>query len=567
MPVQPCESDSKPAYRWGDVGKAYSYDPAVDGSEAEAGLKAFLDGYRAGDTTSMNTVEAEAARELSKGRGLRLTKDASDNLIIAWYLNTCEEGARLATQLALPYGESPEDLHLTIFYLGDAAEYDLDLIAAVVKIFSVSYGWSKIEGTVTGIGRFVGDGDQDVVVALVDIPDLDCLRRCLRDELEWKGAIPYDSPFYQQTHGFLPHITLAYQPRTQSSPAPLTETLPICIEALTVKAGPAAVSFELLPTYSLDASDSTAYYAARGAVAKAGRVLSKKNMGLVAAAIDALTALEDAAKQDLLDPEFAEVAALRFADMEKAVGKPPKQKVPSRYNADGTVADAASATEADDSDHTKKGLAEGDELEYFVQKAQGDQRYTFGPLYAPERKDAHGEAVDAETLQKAVWGYVQQCVAEGNNRINLQHDDSGDATVGEWVEVCAWPYETTIKVALPGEAERELVMPAGTVYMGVIWDEKAWEEGIQKKRLTGYSLGGRAVRVANAMGDLPDMGDKLAAREAEIDLAVEVGKADAERKVYRTVTERLFEVLGKHADAGVTINENGSTVEALLAEE
>jgi hypothetical protein len=59
-------------------------------------------------------------------------------------------------------------------------------------------------------------------------------------------------------------------------------------------------------------------------------------------------------------------------------------------------------------------------LGYLITKASGpEERFTFGPLYAPDRLDAHGEWVDASTLQKAVWEYVKASAAEGR-RINLQ---------------------------------------------------------------------------------------------------------------------------------------------------
>jgi hypothetical protein len=59
-------------------------------------------------------------------------------------------------------------------------------------------------------------------------------------------------------------------------------------------------------------------------------------------------------------------------------------------------------------------------------------------------------------------------------------------------------------------------MPAGTVYLGVKWDEPAWE-AIKARELTGYSLGGRAVRASFPGLDLDHMGDKLAAAKHEFD--------------------------------------------------
>ena len=152
-------------------------------------------------------------------------------------------------------------------------------------------------------------------------------------------------------------------------------------------------------------------------------------------------------------------------------------------------------------------------LEYAVTKAVDEQRYTLGPLYAPDRKDAHGEYVDPDTLQKAVWDYVRQS-SEGGRRLNLQHGDLGEITVGEWVEVMAWPYEHTIKVSTAGGEERELSMPAGTVYLGAVWDADAWPL-VKAGKVGGWSLGGKAVRVKEGvLADMTYMGDKTPATKA-----------------------------------------------------
>ena len=150
-----------------------------------------------------------------------------------------------------------------------------------------------------------------------------------------------------------------------------------------------------------------------------------------------------------------------------------------------------------------------DALEYFVTKATKAKRYTLGPLYAPERKDAHGEYVEAETLQESVWDYVRQS-AESGRRLMLQHGDLGEIQVAEWVEVMAWPYEHEITVKTVGGEERKLTMPAGTVYLGAVWDEDSWPL-VEKGKLNGWSLGGRAVKVKSgrALADLDHMGDAV----------------------------------------------------------
>ncbi len=48
----------------------------------------------------------------------------------------------------------------------------------------------------------------------------------------------------------------------------------------------------------------------------------------------------------------------------------------------------------------------------------------------------------------------------------------------------------------PGGEERKLTMPAGTVYMGVVWDEDAWPD-VKKGKFTGLL----ARRQGGARGD------------------------------------------------------------------
>lgn len=114
---------------------------------------------------------------------------------------------------------------------------------------------------------------------------------------------------------------------------------------------------------------------------------------------------------------------------------------------------------------------------------QAEDRYTLAAWYIPGRMDAHGEWTDADTLQKAAWGYVQS----GDRRIRLQHDTS--IVAGEWVEIMSWPSEVTLQKSDGSLA----AYPAGTVFLGVKWEPWAWEL-VKEGRVNGLSIGGRAVR-------------------------------------------------------------------------
>lgn len=125
---------------------------------------------------------------------------------------------------------------------------------------------------------------------------------------------------------------------------------------------------------------------------------------------------------------------------------------------------------------------------YEVSKAEGDKRYTLGAMYIPDRLDAHNEWTDAEELQRAVWDYVRS----NDRRIRLQHNR--DTIAGEWVEVMSFPYELTVPITTPSGFTVNHTYPPHTVFLGVIWEEWAWEK-IQRGEILGYSIGGRAERL------------------------------------------------------------------------
>ena len=130
--------------------------------------------------------------------------------------------------------------------------------------------------------------------------------------------------------------------------------------------------------------------------------------------------------------------------------------------------------------------------EFEVSKAVSEEMFTLGPMYIPDRLDAHSEWTDAEELQKAVWDYVKG----GDRRIRLQHDR--DEVAGEWVEVMTWPYEVEVpmmrKDVSGNDTHEPTMFPANTVFLGVKWKPWAWEL-VKAGKIRGYSIGGRAERL------------------------------------------------------------------------
>ena len=126
---------------------------------------------------------------------------------------------------ALPEGSQPSplnELHLTLAYLGQADElkYTPDTLRAVLKVFAAKH--ATLRGTIGGIGRMnqIAGNDTVALYTLFDSPELPAFREDLRKTLQASGIV------IDETHGFVPHVTLAYIPSTataipaQIEPAP-----------------------------------------------------------------------------------------------------------------------------------------------------------------------------------------------------------------------------------------------------------------------------------------------------------------------------------------------------------
>lgn len=136
--------------------------------------------------------------------------------------------------LDIPEAVRPEELHCTLCYLGDTRTVNFteeQLIDAVRKYIAegiVTDG--TIDGNLNGIGLFNGNADQEQSTFFVtaDSADLCEFHYGLEGALNEAG-IPID-----RSHGYFPHVSVAFVPPGKPIPALQIQTTPVSWNTVTV---------------------------------------------------------------------------------------------------------------------------------------------------------------------------------------------------------------------------------------------------------------------------------------------------------------------------------------------
>lgn len=116
-----------------------------------------------------------------------------------------------ANQIAVRGGEEPEELHVTLAYLGDMTD-DAgggltleDVVPQIIAAAQIAAATNQpLSGTIGGLGAFPDSGDGVPVFAPVDVVGLGKLREDLVTALDAAG-LPV-----KVDHGFTPHCTLGW---------------------------------------------------------------------------------------------------------------------------------------------------------------------------------------------------------------------------------------------------------------------------------------------------------------------------------------------------------------------
>jgi 2'-5' RNA ligase len=158
--------------------------------------------------------------------------DYSDGSMLALY-----PPPALAESLAIPDGLEPADLHLTVAYTGKADGVDAEALAKAASAIAAATA-GPITATIAGHARLPQD-DADVIVALVDSPQLDELRRTAVEQLADLG-IPAAA-----NHGYLAHISLAVIGHDDPDPIGRLPARPVTFAALTAQHGSDSTAYPL----------------------------------------------------------------------------------------------------------------------------------------------------------------------------------------------------------------------------------------------------------------------------------------------------------------------------------
>lgn len=149
-----------------------------------------------------------------------------DGAMVALFLDQAT-----AQNVAVDYGEAPEQLHVTLAYFDDAAadREDWDDIHAIVR--AVSKKHLPLSGKIAGKGVFYQDSGGVVHWASPDVPGISALREELVAALNAAGFNVRDD------HGFTPHITLRYDEEAGLDVDPEVQVQDITFDKLTLAVG------------------------------------------------------------------------------------------------------------------------------------------------------------------------------------------------------------------------------------------------------------------------------------------------------------------------------------------
>lgn len=272
------------------------------------------------------------------------------------------------------------------------------------------------------------------------------------------------------------HLTLCYMGKIEEWPSDMLDNLDAAVRRWAVLGAVAPIEASVVGAIMFDGHDTAAALV--------------EGEGL-ADECDALCdyleccGMEEAGGHDAFLPHIS----LAYGAPDALRQLPPPPMVPLTFDTILVVAGDRVTRVPLDGDRAMQMMAMGpDTMAMSAVRKDDTKRYTLMPLYAPGKDDSHGEWATADTLQAAVWSYMEK----GDFTVNLQHVPG--TTAGRCVEVVSWPFEHTAKMVNADGAESDVTFPPGTIFQGVVWEPWAFDR-VLRGEITGLSLEGTAYRV------------------------------------------------------------------------
>jgi 2'-5' RNA ligase len=163
--------------------------------------------------------------------------DYSDGIMIALMVPD-----PVAQQIAVEGGLPPEELHITLAYLGkrsELSEPDEFVRKVLETLMDTVPEQEMVKGKVNGTGRFNIEGDKDVVYYAYDSPSLGKLRQIIVEALDDAEVK------YSKDHGFTPHISALYVPKGSETPPMKPANVGIMFEAVHFVYGETSIPIKL----------------------------------------------------------------------------------------------------------------------------------------------------------------------------------------------------------------------------------------------------------------------------------------------------------------------------------
>lgn len=191
------------------------------------------------DAEEEDTPESEIAL-LAK----QLLAENHTGVMVAFEIDvdTATNLASATRQAGVENPVAPDDMHITLAFLGDISGIE-DKREALIEFINQFVEVSEpLSGVIGGVGRFNAsknsDG-KDVLYASFDSPDLPEFRQGLVEAIE-------DADIQvSRDHGYTPHITLAYIGKKEIMPNLALETIEMKFDAITLYWGDERTQFKL----------------------------------------------------------------------------------------------------------------------------------------------------------------------------------------------------------------------------------------------------------------------------------------------------------------------------------